>query len=563
MRLVYKHANRAIVWLGPLDAVNQMALERAQELCAYQDMLAEATGIAKGQALSPEVEELVMEAMTSDGEQQSLQSLLSLFEGQYFRRVWCIQEVVVSRAAIAKSGDFEMDFFDLLSLVKLVLTKQLMEQNTGPIIPQNTLQFWAVVHKERDNSQKPGRLDVQNSLGKIRNVLTSIRDFQSTDPRDRIFAVLGITDEGQQPILAHGTLNDSAGPNMAIRGVARFANWLNSMGPDIDVTRPQALKPDYSKPTMEVYRDFTRYMIRVSPRVLNILSHVQRTSSLDFEDYPSWVPRFDTPRSVSFFPAGFYWAGLPKSGRYRYYAVMHDNSLHFTVAQPNILQLDGFIFDTVIAVTDPVSCRLLDVIPVQQLWGQLFDNVSLFPRPNLQYTDGSDRLDVAFFLTICACAIGGILGAEEYLSELGNNRFNAIQQLTAIMRASLLCWLCQVRGLQESQYPDVDPAGLVDNVQTDPSAQAYQRAAWSMSVNRRLYRTRAGFLGLGPTIVEPGDVIVVLYGGHVPFVLRPAGQYWKFVGETYLHHADLMDGTVSHRVREGNGNHQPMTFKMI
>ncbi|KAJ4376237.1 hypothetical protein N0V83_001520 [Neocucurbitaria cava] len=58
---------------------------------------------------------------------------------------------------------------------------------------------------------------------------------------------------------------------------------------------------------------------------------------------------------------------------------------------------------------------------------------------------------------------------------------------------------------------------------------------------RRMFKTRHGRLGLAPPGAESGDVVCVLFGGDVPYVLRRMGMdNWLFVGECYLH--DMMDG---------------------
>jgi len=53
----------------------------------------------------------------------------------------------------------------------------------------------------------------------------------------------------------------------------------------------------------------------------------------------------------------------------------------------------------------------------------------------------------------------------------------------------------------------------------------------------------AEYLGMGPKEMEPGDMLVVLFGANVPFVLRPleSGRY-KLVGEAYV--SGLMHGEV-------------------
>ena len=65
------------------------------------------------------------------------------------------------------------------------------------------------------------------------------------------------------------------------------------------------------------------------------------------------------------------------------------------------------------------------------------------------------------------------------------------------------------------------------------------------------FLTAEGYLGMGPAETRKGDVVVVFYGGRIPFVLRletgvAGGQEWKglfrFVGEAYCDGA--MDGKV-------------------
>lgn len=52
---------------------------------------------------------------------------------------------------------------------------------------------------------------------------------------------------------------------------------------------------------------------------------------------------------------------------------------------------------------------------------------------------------------------------------------------------------------------------------------------------RRFGVTERGYYLLGPDVMQQGDVVAVLYGGKVPFVLRPEGGRWKLLGECYMH----------------------------
>lgn len=59
--------------------------------------------------------------------------------------------------------------------------------------------------------------------------------------------------------------------------------------------------------------------------------------------------------------------------------------------------------------------------------------------------------------------------------------------------------------------------------------------------NRRFLKTQAGRFGWGVDTTEPGDVICVLYGASIPFILRPVGGgCFEVVGDCYVH--EFMDG---------------------
>lgn len=58
------------------------------------------------------------------------------------------------------------------------------------------------------------------------------------------------------------------------------------------------------------------------------------------------------------------------------------------------------------------------------------------------------------------------------------------------------------------------------------------------NLNRKLYRTTAGYVGLGPADMEPTDSIVVFHGGTTPHVLRKLndqleGARYRYLGEAF------------------------------
>lgn len=93
---------------------------------------------------------------------------------------------------------------------------------------------------------------------------------------------------------------------------------------------------------------------------------------------------------------------------------------------------------------------------------------------------------------------------------------------------------------------DVDPKRAEGE---DP--EKYQEVADNVCQNRGLFVTVTGHLGLGPSQARPGDVVAVLGGGSVPYILRPIENEGKkrylLVGESYVD--DLINGEAVEAIR--------------
>ncbi len=569
MRLVYRHAARVVVYLGPGDAGRQRAFARARELCGYRATLLQSFRESCGQdALPPQaytqIDGMMLEAL--DAESQTRDDLADLFKTTYFERVWCIQEVAASQSCIGKSGDSEIDFYDLLSL-----TAMMEAPRDGKLNPSR-LRLWSMIEKRRNEPQNPHKFEAEGSIGGILIVLMNIRNFKSTDPRDRIFGILGITNEGLQPVLANmdALITGGTTGRLLSRAQKAFA-WLgrkiDTIGPGMEASRRNpAITPNYTKPAMEVYRDFTRFMVRKSPRVLDVLSHVQHINDptpATPGSFPSWVPKFDESQSCSLFAPRIFLPGVPLTGHYPYFAVLHDCPLRGPPLEPNILRLDGFRVDTVEAVSDPVRIDLEEPLPLLQIWSQLFA-FPLFPRPTLKYVGGHEQLDAAFYLTLCGGGSGLIVAMAEQFRSLGHDdRLKGMETLVENAKNQARHYVTPLFACPESTYPDLVPHPKSRVIHTDPNPAYYHMAVLNLALNRKVYRTRSGYLGIGPRVMKPGDQLVVLYGGHAPFILRQSGGDWTFVGDAYVHHWDLMTGQMVDRVRRGRTNIAVETFRLV
>ncbi|KAH6653958.1 HET domain protein [Truncatella angustata] len=554
MRLVYSQADRVIVWLGPSNDLNRAAIARAKELCQYRILLMDTHREDAQEMLSvysgSQVEKTMLDAVIADSKRESGTALIKLFDNRYFRRVWCVQEVVASRQAVAKSGHDEIDFFDLLSLVKYI--GALKHSEGLPAWPPSTLSFWGFIRSQRGRVYWPHSDLVENSLGDMLLILREIRNFESTDARDRIFAVLGITDQG-----IHSTGWASMEPPRS--RVEKFLAWiakkLDGRGSNIELWRNPAMAPNYTKSALEVYRDFTRYCLSRPPCVLDVLFHVQHTDDPRSTSFPSWVPKFDIPSSTNYFTYQVYQAGTLYRGRISESARLHDFPADgVNPLRPNVLQLEGFVFDHVLTITDTIMLDSNDAKPLDRVWEQLFHSSPRHKR-NSTYIDGCTSLEVAFLMTLHAGALGS---AVRYASFQ-----RSVDALTQHAKNCLAHWLSHIRRVPLSTYQHIIkpvdiPAELPPIV-----AKSFMTTIRATSANRKLYRTSTGYLGLGPAATKSGDIVVVLLGGHLPFILRPSGTDWLLIGETYVHHPNLMMGSLLEPLHSKTRSQQPITFRII
>lgn len=90
-----------------------------------------------------------------------------------------------------------------------------------------------------------------------------------------------------------------------------------------------------------------------------------------------------------------------------------------------------------------------------------------------------------------------------------------------------------------------------DLIEPAPQFMGFIASFRQATMNRRFFITEEGLMGLGPRLIEPGDLVCVLLGSRVPFVLRRKvdGDRYVLVGECYCH--GVMDGEAVRGLDEG------------
>ncbi|KAK2745175.1 hypothetical protein FQN55_006299 [Onygenales sp. PD_40] len=552
MRLVYKYATRVVVWLGSWTPGVEMAFELAERLAFVRNRF---------EADKPAMEKMVLETITSARE--AFNHLDQLFDRDYFIRNWCIQEVVASSWAIARCEELEMNFFDLLEAAPYVTVGR------DQMMAGKPFEFWNMVAVTRKPSSAIRGGVVEGSMGSLTLLLATTRDFKATDPRDKVFSILGISDEGLEPAISFTQTMSSSEHNPALlwyrRAASGIANRINKLGPNLDVLRHKSLQPDYNKDLVDVYRDLTRFLIRKSPRVLTVLSHVQHTDNPAEGNFPSWVPKWYQPRSCSIFDAGCFLAGFC-DGHFRYFAEAEDMPLSREPVRPNSLQLRGFPVDKVKLVSDVITYGLSDPLPFQQVWDQVFG----FPinQARMPLYHDKSPLIMAVCKTMLALPLGAAMGDIDRLpvSDKDGMKERFIRQGEADAAAYLITNIIGneefsvTYGPQELSLFDLLLRTATTDANDAADMERFQRGAKSICFNRRFYVTEGGYLGIGPQMMRPGDEVCVLFGGRVPFILRPITDHYLFIGDTYFNDDDVMWGKLTEGIKQHKRSDIPVTL---
>ncbi|KAI6086646.1 heterokaryon incompatibility protein-domain-containing protein [Hypoxylon rubiginosum] len=278
--------------------------------------------------------------------------------------------------------------------------------------------------------------------------------------------------------------------------------------------RKQYPKPvDYSNPKVELYTDIAAWCITSteSLRVLYYSQHLEEAG-----EFPSWVPQWDRRAR--------YEAIEDSLTKFRWHSA-GDTKLHADIKPGSrVLRLTGIIFDVIQSQT-PLGQTTWS--PSQASWDHpVVEFSAKQKRRSTMYPTGESILD-ALSLTLAA-------GLDHRLRKASNN----LSSFKADF-AAYLSQLLRFLGCDYSFSEDVKGGGDWFNYETLVRRKCH---------NRSLLFTEKGYLGLGPDC-QAGDVICLMLGSEVPFVLRPRNGYFQLVGDTYLH--GIMEGEGMQCYRDG------------
>ncbi|KAG5656890.1 hypothetical protein KAF25_011059 [Fusarium avenaceum] len=514
MDCVYRQAAKVLIWLGAeADGVDQamkgvetygrLAIDaglldlKPENLSAWPDMGEEAALVKTKDALL----RLMKTATDSEGDDNRKDerfpriALAHLTRRSYFTRVWVKQEITLAQDAVVQCGQ-HMTTIERLHAAVLFY---------GILITWEISEFRAGRETRIPGPFSEAELLAANDVWELQK--TAI-------PQESVgFALSGrkaYRRSGAQPL--HQLLQRSfVRPSLdvlqckdardKIWGVSGITSDMKGMG----------LVPSYQISVEQAYEATARALLRQGH--IDILKWCRRSKELNL---PSWVPNWSVPIR----PAWSDDTGTPlfrATGQY----VQPDLQQNLSI-NPGAVSVQGFLLDTIEA------CGSVWEADLDKTFNQ---HAALVMINELkQFLDKSDYSETEYFDTLWRTPIGNkeLTEASPYFVRATDRSERQFHKLISKAMDS---------EMMEATY-------------------SYQ-TCMNYNYMSRPVKSSRGVVGLAPSETEPGDHIVLLFGGSTPFILRPFGvgqDQYQLIGEAFFH--GMMDGEIIDHC------HPPTTFQL-
>ncbi|KAK4654105.1 hypothetical protein QC762_0062110 [Podospora pseudocomata] len=436
--------------------------------------------------------------LDSSAWQGALNVIAHLVSLPWWSRAWVLQEAILHQR-------------DVLAIYGEIVVPMGLIEDSGAVLPRHYARgdcckrFW----NSLPQAQKATLEKFANTMGQLEGIRQTLnmlkmkqiemlkylidktRFKEATDPRDKIYGLLGLLSNCDEPI---------------------------------------DLVPDYHLSANDLYTKVAMQMISYT-RSLSILHHHEFRSSALCSELPSWVPCWGptygslTPFQIGERTANFL-ACPPGPDRIPHLA--NDTPC------PNALVVQGRFISKVSAVTTPASKEttslFIDLLTFLQTFFDI-DPFSLHPITQEPEEDALARtlLSDQVFEVRYEFKAGQVVFSRAYAGDI--QMFRLARQILMAQKMGQTLVL-------------ILPNGTV----MDDEAKAHvvmhaEENFWCANEGRVFFRTEEGHFGSGPRETNVGDEVWVVLGSLVPLVLRRATEGEegrRLVGYAYVH--GIMDG---------------------
>ena len=398
-------------------------------------------------------------------------NVLRTFCKGWFLRMWIIQEVAFGPTLHMICGRHEIAWEDLRKAC--MSFKWVCEELRR-------------LQEQRDLIQS--KVDIGFSKDLVRLVVEH-RESLATDPRDKLYALCGLANEASRC----------------------------------------GIEPDYHNSVEKTFLDFTVTQFKATHRLDLLCAMTETPSRQRFR--PSWVYNeaysslVDPITSFIFDPWHDFNAaqGFPSTAQFS--------------ADERLLQLTGLQFDTIEVVGQlspgssnqelpPLSEALPVLVTALMRYVEWRDLAQVSPsRP---YCNTSESRLEAFWQTCMGSATAEFRSIYRGKFRKFDRELRCFHHLPQSLKSRRLVYILLVFA-KLLEIPAKVPFGGLGFGFMDFAYYTSPR------VNRIMFRTIGGYIGLGPRSTAVGDSVTILKGARVPLVLRPSNDRWRLLGEAYVH----------------------------
>lgn len=481
---IYKKAKYVAVWLGPEADDSDLATALLQNVAT-----AAQSGAGRIQ---------VKNIFPSGAKDQSLPALAALFERDYWNRLWIVQEIFNAVSVSVYCGSSQPLPWAVYQTASGVFQKH--KRDLEDFLPRNN----SIVSRKQYSYPQilaysgPGslpELDALVSLGDeaLLEVLRACRSKLSSDPKDKVFGVLGVLGK-------------------AVR---------------------EEFAVDYGKSVKDVFTDVVDFLLTTTDSLDVICEAIHFPVYISSANLPTWVPDW------SHIPAT---SAISLSRGTDFAASKNSNANYkFLGDRRNLLEISAIPLGSISWHGIPVGtlCTLGDYLMGFLNWRAML-NYDLGPKAGK--TKVSQSVQEAFCETLCFRQI-----PPKWKDRSRRAWMEACFHVFACLIQERLP--CLAIDEQLAYYADLD-VGL----RPEANRGFLQDHFGSRMMGRCFCLTNEGRMGLGTGFMAPNDEVVVPLGCSTPVLLRPEGNRgeYRFVGDIYVDgymHGKAMEDVSSDRRR--------------
>jgi hypothetical protein len=142
------------------------------------------------------------------------------------------------------------------------------------------------------------------------------------------------------------------------------------------------------------------------------------------------------------------------------------------------------------------------------------------------------------------------MGAFDICSECFTTGRRCLDTKHIIQPRNLQGFWCQYNGDARETLAKVGANGVAFEFIVAAAAAFNRRSAFS---------TAQGLVGMCPLLVKPSDMVVILFGGRTPYILRKTSDHYRLISDCYVY--GIMDGEAIRMWQDGELDSQDFELR--